>query len=120
MTDANLLTLHCNIQCSTCQFRITLSKESSELLRTQCASWLKRHNCQQSSKCRQYRQMLIFVIEQQLISWLIISRQLLRKLSLMWSHSLIIFIYKNVNTTAMLISSYYLKADTISLWIKNE
>ena len=46
MTDANLLTLHCNIWCSTCQFKMTLSKELSELLRTQCASWLKKHNCQ--------------------------------------------------------------------------
>jgi len=44
MTDANLLTLHCNTQCSTCQFRMTLSKESFELLRTQCALWLKKHN----------------------------------------------------------------------------
>ncbi len=46
MTDASLLTLHHNTQCSTCQFRMTLSKESSESLRTQCASWLKRYNCQ--------------------------------------------------------------------------
>ncbi len=38
MTDASLLTLHCNTQCSICQFRITLSKELSESLRTQCAS----------------------------------------------------------------------------------
>jgi len=37
MTNVNFLTLHHNTQCSTCQFRITLSKESSELLRTQCA-----------------------------------------------------------------------------------
>jgi len=46
MTDASLLTLHCNTWCSTCQFRMMLSKESSESLRTQCASWLKKHNCQ--------------------------------------------------------------------------
>ncbi len=37
MTDADLLALHCNTQCFTCQFRMTLSKKSSELLRTQCA-----------------------------------------------------------------------------------
>ncbi len=49
-----------------------------------------------------------------------ISKQLLRKLSLMWSYLLIIFIYKNVSTTAMMILSYYLKIDMISLWIKNE
>jgi len=46
MTDANLLTLHYNTQCSTCQFRITLSKESFKSLRTQCTSWLKRYNYQ--------------------------------------------------------------------------
>ncbi len=38
MINANLLTLHCNTQCSTCQFKIILSKELSESLRTQCAS----------------------------------------------------------------------------------
>ncbi len=46
MTDANLLTLHCNTWCSTYQFRMTLSKELSESLRTQCTLWLKRYNCQ--------------------------------------------------------------------------
>jgi len=46
MTDANLLTLHCNTQCSTCQFRMTLLKELFKLLKTQCTSWLKRHNYQ--------------------------------------------------------------------------
>ncbi len=58
--------------------------------------------------------MLIFVIEQQLISWLIVSKQLSRKLSLMWSYSLITFMYKNISATAMLISSYYLKTDAIN------
>ncbi len=38
MTDANLLILHCNTQCSTYQFKIILSKELSESLRTQYAS----------------------------------------------------------------------------------
>ena len=46
MTDVSLLTLHYNTQCSTYQFRIMLSKKLSELLRTQCTSWLKRYNCQ--------------------------------------------------------------------------
>ncbi len=46
MTDASLLTLHCNTQCSTCQFRMILSKELFKSLRTQCASWLKKYNCQ--------------------------------------------------------------------------
>ncbi len=49
-----------------------------------------------------------------------ISRWLLRKLSSMWSHSLIISVYKDASTTATLISSYYLKADATSLWIKNK
>ncbi len=49
-----------------------------------------------------------------------ISKWLLRKLSSMWSYLLIIFIYKDVSTTATLISSYYLKIDIISLWIKNK
>jgi len=38
MTDASLLTLHHNTWCSTCQFRMTLSKESSKSLRTQYTS----------------------------------------------------------------------------------
>jgi len=48
------------------------------------------------------------------------SRWLLRKLLLMWNHLLITFIYKNVNITATLILSYYLKTDVTSSWIKNE
>jgi len=46
MTDASLLTSHYNTQCSTCQFRMILSKESFKSQRTQCISWLKRYNCQ--------------------------------------------------------------------------
>jgi len=46
MTDASLLTSHCSTQCSTCQFRMMLLKESSESWRTQCVSWLKKYNCQ--------------------------------------------------------------------------
>jgi len=38
MTDISLLTLHCNTQCSICQFRMTLLKELFESLRTQCTS----------------------------------------------------------------------------------
>jgi len=49
-----------------------------------------------------------------------INKQLLRKLLLMWSHSLIIFIYKNASTTAILILSYYLKTDVTNSWIKNK
>ncbi len=36
MTDASLLTLHYNTQCSTCQFKIILSKELFKSLRIQC------------------------------------------------------------------------------------
>ncbi len=49
-----------------------------------------------------------------------INKQLLRKLSLMWSHLSIIFVYKNANVTATLILSYYLKTDVTSSWIKNK
>jgi len=49
-----------------------------------------------------------------------INKQLSRKLLLMWSHSLITSIYENASATATLILSYYLKADAINSWIKNE
>jgi len=44
MINARLLTLHHNIQCFTCQFRIMLLKKSSESLKTQSTLWLKRHS----------------------------------------------------------------------------
>ncbi len=37
MINANSLTLYCNTQCFTCQFKIILLKELFELLRTQYA-----------------------------------------------------------------------------------
>jgi len=47
------------------------------------------------------------------------NRQLSKRLSLIWSHSLITFMYENANTTIMLIQDHYL-TDITNLWIENE
>ena len=121
INDVHSLRLHLSTQYCTCWFKMMLWNEQFRSLRTLFASWLKRLNCQSSSEFKQWRLTSIFIIIQQSDSSLMTKQQLLRTYLSEQNHSLITFMYKNVNITSLSIQSLYLlKIDKTSLWIVKE